>query len=255
MIEQPSHERFVRIISLVGQENFERLQRASILVVGLGAVGSYATEALARAGIGRLRLVDFDTIQLSNFNRQLYGLQDNLGRSKVVVASERIQQINPDCQVEPLETFVHHDTLDTILAPSIDLVVDAIDSLNPKVELLAAVQQRSIPVVSSMGAALRRDPTQIRIGRLSQTQNCPLARILRKRLRRRQIPLDFTCIYSTEPVQQLPPTAICDGDPTDHLTSRGRIRQSLGSLPTITGLFGLTLAHTALDQLLQIPRN
>lgn len=250
MIEQPSHERFVRMISLVGQENFERLQKASVVVVGLGAVGSYAIEALARAEIGRLRVVDFDTIQLSNFNRQLYGLQDNLGRPKVTVASERIHQINPDCQVEPLETFVHHDTLDTILTPSLDLIVDAIDSVNPKVELLAAVQQRSLPVVSSMGAALRRDPTKIRMGQLSQTRNCPLARILRKRLRRRQIPLDLTCVYSTEPVQQLPSTAICAGDPADHLASRGRIRQSLGSLPTISGLFGLTLAHAALDQLL-----
>ncbi len=250
MTSADEQARFSRIINLLDQTGFERLQNAAVTVVGLGAVGGFATEALARAGIGRLRLVDFDTIQLSNFNRQLYALQENLGRCKVVVAKERILQINPNCLVETQETFVHHDTLEEILASPQDLVIDAIDSLNPKVELLAAVQARGIPVISSMGAALRRDPAQIHIGLLSQTRNCPLARILRKRLRRRQVSLDLPCVYSTERIDQLPSTAINAGDPQDHLAARGRVRQSLGSLPTITGIFGLTLAHTALEHLL-----
>lgn len=251
MNSSDANERFIRLINLVGQENFDRLQRASITIVGLGAVGGYTIEALARAGIGRLRLVDFDTIALSNFNRQLHALQDNLGRSKVAVAQERVLQINPSCRIEPIQNFVHRDTLDQILSPPQDLVIDAIDSLNPKVELLVAVQKRGIPVISSMGAALRCDPSKIHTGPFSQTHHCPLARILRKRLRRRQISLDFPCVYSTELTQQLPPKAISEGDPNDHLNTRGRVRQSLGSLPTITGIFGLTLAQAALDHIMK----
>jgi tRNA A37 threonylcarbamoyladenosine dehydratase len=219
-------------------------------VVGLGAVGSYATEALARSGIGRLRLVDCDEIRPSNFNRQLYALDSTLGRPKTEVAAERVRDINPDCHIESLPLFAHADTLDTVLAGPPDLVIDAIDSVNPKVTLLAACQQRSIPIISSMGAALRRDPTKIRIGSLDHTHGCPLARQIRKRLKRQGISLQIPCIYSVEPVHNLPTKAIGTEDPTNETFIRGRPRRPLGSLPTLTGIFGLTAANTAIEILL-----
>lgn len=248
-----TQDRFTRIRHLVGEDAVKRLANASVTVVGLGAVGSYAVEALARAGVGHLRLVDFDRVQPTNFNRQLYALESNLGRLKVEVAAERVREINPSCQVEALEVFVHEDTVDQILSGPPDLVIDAIDSLSPKVQLLAAVQRREIPVIASMGAALRTDPSQIRVGLLTETKGCPLARLIRKRLRRMNVPLDLTCVHSTEP---LPPHAHNrpeDQSPSEEILERGRPRQPLGSLPTITGIFGLCAANAALQKLIARP--
>jgi len=160
---EPEHgggknERFSRIERMIGGDGLRRLEKAFVVVVGLGAVGSYAVEGLARAGIGRLRLVDFDVIRPSNINRQLCALDSTVGMAKVEVARRRVNDINPACQVDVRRCFVHCDTMDQVLAGPPDLVVDAIDSLGPKVELLAAMQERRIPVVSSMGAACRPSP-------------------------------------------------------------------------------------------------
>jgi len=250
----PIPQRFARIQTLLGEAACARLRESFVTVVGLGAVGSYATEALARSGIGRLRLVDFDRVQPTNFNRQLYALESNLGRLKVDVARERIAQIHPQCRVEALAVFAHNDTLDVILDGPPDLVIDAIDSLNPKVHLLAAVQRRGISIISSMGAALRTDPSAIRIGPLSQTDQCPLARLLRRRLRRMQVHLDFTCVYSIEPVARPARDTAGPNPDEDNMLHRGRKRRVLGSLPTLTGLFGLYTAHAALDHLLHNSR-
>lgn len=245
-----NQDRFTRIRHLVGAEAVKRLGDASVTVVGLGAVGGYAVEALARSGVGRLRLVDFDRIQPSNFNRQLYALESTLGRLKVDVAVERVQQINPACQVEALELFVHEDTLDQVLSGPPDLVIDAIDSVNPKVLLLASVQRRRIPVVASMGAALRTDPLKIRVGPLTETHGCPLASFIRKRLRRLHVPLDLTCVYSTESPAPRAHAATREDSPSEDTLQRGRPRRPLGSLPTITGIFGLCAANAALQKLI-----
>lgn len=244
-------ERFSRMARMVGPEGIAILQRAHVAVVGLGAVGSYATEALARAGVGRLRLVDFDEVRPSNVNRQLYALQSTLGVPKIDVARGRVGDINPSCQIEPMRCFVHVDTLDQVLAGPPDLVIDAIDSFAPKCELLAAARGRGIPLVSSMGAALRTDPACVRVGPLHDVHHCPLAAKIRKRLRAKALPLDFLCVYSIEPLAHLPEHAV---DPTAHagedVLHRGRLRRPLGSLPTLTGIFGLTAANTALRLLL-----
>jgi tRNA A37 threonylcarbamoyladenosine dehydratase len=248
----PSHEdRFIRLRTFLGDEGFQRLQRAFVTVIGLGAVGGYATEALTRAGIGRLRLVDFDRIRPSNFNRQILALECNLGKLKTEMAQERIHQINPDCQVEVLNLFVHTDTLNQVLAGPPDLVVDAIDGLNPKVVLLAELSRRRIPVISSMGAALRRDPTLVRVGPLSKTKECPLARRLRKRLRGLDIDLDsILCVHSMEPMDDRAYAAMGDQENDDDTEVRGRLRRPMGSLPTLTGIFGLTCAHAAIQILI-----
>ena len=138
-------ERFTRIRLFLGEERFQKLQASSVTVVGLGAVGGYVVEALARAGITRLRLVDFDTVQSSNINRQILALETTIGRPKAEVARERVLDINPSCNVEALQVFAGEETMGDILTPAPDLLIDAIDSLNPKVQLLTAAHYRRIP--------------------------------------------------------------------------------------------------------------
>ncbi|MEN6642131.1 MAG: tRNA threonylcarbamoyladenosine dehydratase [Armatimonadia bacterium] len=241
-------EQFRRLEMMVGEAGLARLRAAFVCVIGLGAVGSYATEALARAGIGRLRLVDFDLLRASNLNRQLYALHSTIGRPKCEVAAERVLDINPDCQVEPLKVFVHAETMDEVLQGPPDLVIDAIDSYAPKLELLCALCERGIPLLSSMGAALRTEPSRVQVATIEQTQVCPLARRLRKGLRQRGVTTDLPCVYSDEPVDKsrIHPPEPRQADDLD----RGRERRSLGSLPTMTGLFGLTVANEALQMIL-----
>ncbi len=241
-------ERFRRIIQLVGEERFNRLQNSFVTIVGLGAVGGHAMEGLVRAGVGRLRLVDFDNIQPSNINRQILALESNLGRPKVDVARERILAINPACQVETFEIFAAEETMDQILNPKPDVLIDAIDSLNPKIQLLTSAHQAGVKIISSMGAALRTDPTKIQYGDIFESRNCPLAKHVRKRLRRRNIEGGISCVYSTEKVDfdYRPPE---EEDNATPYASRGRQRNVLGSLPTLTGIFGLYIANQVILQL------
>lgn len=240
-------ERFQRLERQIGGDKLRRLRESLVTVAGLGAVGSYAVEGLARAGVGRLRLVDFDIVKPSNINRQLYALDSTVGQPKAELAGQRVRDINPDCAVEALRCFIHRETMEAVLGGPPDLLIDAIDSLAPKVELLAAASQRGIPIISSMGAARRQDATLIRTGPLAQAQACPLARVVRKRLRRLGVAVDFTCVYSLERPAALPRN---EGEPEPDFLERGRRRQPLGSLPTITGIYGLMAAHEALRRLL-----
>ncbi len=238
-------DRFTRVIQLVGEERFTRLKNSFVTIVGLGAVGGHVMEGLARAGVGRLRLVDFDNIQPSNINRQILALESNLGRPKVEVAQQRILDINPSCQVESFEVFAAEETMPEILTPAPDLLIDAIDSLNPKIQLLTAAHLAGLQIISSMGAALRTDPTKIRYGDIFESRNCPLAKHVRKRLRRRNIEGGISCVYSTEKVEfeYQPPEKEDNATP---YAKRGRQRNVLGSLPTLTGIFGLYIANQAI---------
>ncbi len=245
-------KRFLRIERMIGTDGLNRLSKCHVAVIGLGAVGSYAVEGLTRAGVGRLRLVDFDVVRPSNINRQLYALESTVGQRKCDVAQCRVKDINPHCQVETMCTFVHTDTIPTILAGPPDLIIDAIDSLGPKVELLATAMRLGIPLLSVMGAALRTDPTCVRVGPLSEVHHCPLAAKVRKKLRRHDIETNFPCVYSIESIENLPDDVIGPGDTGEpEFLSRGRDRQILGSLPTLTGIFGLTAANVALQLLLR----
>ncbi|WP_028580142.1 tRNA threonylcarbamoyladenosine dehydratase [Desulfogranum japonicum] len=246
-------ERFLRTQRLLGEERFLRLQQAFVTVVGIGAVGGYVVEGLARAGVGRLRLVDFDLVQPSNINRQILATENTLHRPKVTVAKERVLSINPQAEVEALEVFAAEETLEHILSPRPDLVIDAIDSLNPKVHLLMESWKKNIPTISSMGAALRTDPGRICSGDLSETRNCPLARRVRKRLRKEGITNGIDCVFSTEEVNFTYTEP--EHDHTEAVVSvhddRGRTRRVLGSLPTLTGIFGLIIANRAILRLSQ----
>ena len=245
-------EQFLRTSLLLGETGIKRLQKASVMVVGVGAVGGYVVEALARAGIGHLILVDFDVFDESNINRQILALHSTVGRKKVEVAKERILDINPDCVVENKELFVNAETLPELLKDKVDFVVDAIDALNPKCCLMEALWRQKIPFISSMGAALKTDTSCIKFGRLSQTKNCSLSKFVRRRLKKREVAIsEVDCVYSDEQIT-LPQTALLEIDDEGEDTSlNGRKRHIMGSLPTITAIFGLTIANQVIKKLSQ----
>lgn len=239
--------KLARLEMLVGEAGLARLREAHVAICGLGAVGSYALEGLVRAGVGRFRLADHDEIRPTNFNRQLLALDSTLGLPKVEAARRRVLDIRPECEVEAIRAFVHVESLERILAGPPDVVLDAIDALGPKAELIAAAVRRRIPIVSSMGAALRTDPMRVRVGPLAASCRCPMARRVRRRLKKLGVPLDFLCVWSDETTAGLPEEALGDADSdTEEAYRRGRQRRPLGSLPTLTGIFGLMAANAAL---------
>ncbi len=245
--------RFLRISRLLGAEPLARLNQSFVVVVGMGAVGGYALEALIRSGVGHVRIVDFDTVGITNINRQLLATESTLGRKKVEVARQRILDINPEVLVEALDLFAHHDTLEELFEGSPDLIIDAIDSLSPKLALLEGAWKRKIPVISSMGAALRRDPSLIQVADLMDTRGCPLAKQVRTKLRRRGVGRGILTVFSSEPVDfdYMEPEKEQSVEYNEQILDRGRKRMVLGSLPTITGIFGLRLGHEAITYLLQ----
>ena len=241
-------DQFTRLRLLVGDEGLSRLQNAFVVVAGLGAVGSYAVEALARAGIGRLRLIDNDVVSLSNLNRQLFALHSTIGQPKAQIADARVQDINPACKTEPVQAFINAESIPDLLSGNPDFVVDAIDSLNPKTELISYLRTNNMPFISAMGAALRTNPALIQTGAMSKVNHCRLAFMLRKRLRRRGVPLDFPCVFSTESREHIP--APVYPEESELTPGLGRERTVMGSLPTITGIIGLTLANYVIQNLI-----
>ena len=252
-------DQFQRTRLMLGDEGIARLRAACVMVVGLGAVGGYATEALARAGIGRLRVVDFDVVQESNINRQLLATHETVGLPKAALAEARIRSINPTATVETRRSLVNAETVGSLFEGDWreppDYVVDAIDTLGSKVALIAETLRRGVPLISSMGAGLRFDPSLIRVGRLTDVTNCPLSAQLRKRLRRVGVNTDdVRCAYSPEPIrdalrrgdprfERFDPAPVPPPDSVGKDYPQGRPRNALGTLPTIVGIFGLLVAH------------
>lgn len=242
-------EQFQRIEQLLGKSDAKKIRDSFVVILGLGAVGGYAMETLARSGVGRIRVVDHDLIRPSNLNRQILALHETLGQNKCEVARSRILAINPECKVEAFDSFVHKDTLDELLSGEPDVVIDAIDSMNPKLETVAALIERRQTAISCMGAALRTDPSRIRVGPLAEVTHCPLSAFLRKCLRRRGVEPTIPCVYSNEETRTLHRQAVFPPDSLEtqeHQWEKGRIRTSLGSLASLTGIFGLTIAHWTL---------
>ena len=237
---------FARLEQLLGKAAVERFKNSRVAVFGLGAVGSFVVEALARSGIGYLRLVDFDRVDASNINRQIYALHSSLGLEKAIVARARVLDINPDCEVDLRTSFVNADILSQFLSPDLDMVVDAIDGLNAKVSLIFGAKEMGLNLVSSMGAAGRIDVSMIRTGDLFDTEVCPLARMVRRRLRRRGLSSGVPCVYSIEPPLNKEPFE--DKDAVDLLEQshveggHGRPRAPIGSAAWVPGCFGLTIA-------------
>lgn len=192
---------FSRTQLLLGREALERLAKAKVAVFGVGGVGGYAVEVLARSGVGTLALVDNDCVSLSNLNRQLIALHSTVGRLKVDVFAERIHDINPDCIVRKFPMFYLPENADEIALTDYDYVVDCIDTVKAKLELIRRCHRLDIPIISSMGAANKLDPTAFRVSDISKTSMDPLAKVLRKTLRREGI-LHFKVVYSEEEPRQ-----------------------------------------------------
>ena len=228
-------DRFTRTKALVGEDGFASLKNSTVMVVGLGAVGGYALEALARSGIGRLILVDFDKVDVTNINRQILALTSTIGEKKTELALKRVKDINPDCEVIIKDIFVNQETMEELFSEPVDYVVDAIDSLNPKCCLMEELSTRGIPFISSMGAALKTKPENIKLQRLKKTKNCHLARFVRKRLTRRGVDISGIMCVASDELSDLPETAI--------YLEENATRHTMGSLPTITAIFGLTIAN------------
>ncbi len=252
-----SYPQFSRVTRLLGDQHFSTLQHSHICIVGLGAVGSFALESLARSGVGTFTLVDFDTIGITNINRQILALQSTVGELKVEVAKKRVLDINSDCTLHTLPIFAHEDTFEQIFSSPYDVVIDAIDSLNPKVALLEYAYTHNIRCVSSMGAALKKESKNIQIQDLMDTHSCMLAKQVRNRLRKRGVGRGIDAVFSSEVVRYEYKEAHNEEETTlnEQIIERGRERKVLGSLSTITGLFGLTLAHHVIEILTSMKQN
>ncbi len=249
--------RFSRTELLVGPEGLQKLKASSVAVFGLGGVGAFAAEALCRAGIGRLTIVDFDDICLTNVNRQLHAMDGTVGRAKTEVMAERLRLINPEAEIVPYKDFYSADNSDFLLSQGHDYAVDAIDHFTSKLHLIRSCKERDIPIIASMGAAAKLDPTSIQVADISETHKCRMARCVRKLLRKQGIERGVRVVFSTEEYREQKDTAgggckgncICPNK-GDQLFSCEHRRVILGSISYIPAIFGLTMAGVVVNDLL-----
>lgn len=232
-----------RTALLLGPDRLGRLRRTHVCIAGLGGVGSFAAEAIARATVGRITLIDHDRVSPSNVNRQLIALRSTVGQSKATLMRDRINDIDPEIMVHESVDFLHPDQIATQVPEDADFVIDCIDSIFCKAALVATCQARGQAVFSSMGAGGRMDPTLIRVGPLARTEICPLAREMRKRLRRLGASLDYPVVYSLEI-----PIKGTEHRPIDSSTP-GRPRSINGTISYLPALFGLTAAGVVIRRL------
>jgi len=248
--------RFAGIARLYGQGGLEKLRAAHVCVVGIGGVGTWAAEALARSGVGALTLVDLDEVCASNINRQLHALTDTVGRAKVEVMAERIRAINPECRVTAEQQFFTGQTAADLLAPQFDFVLDAIDSVTNKVLLLAGCRERNLPVVACGGAGGRRDGAQVRTADLAKVSHDRLLAEVRKKLRKEfQFPADgsdmgVACVFSAEPpIYAQPDGSVCENRTAAPDGTRLNCNGGLGSATFVTGAFGFAAAGIVVGQI------
>lgn len=231
----------VRTSLLLGDERIGMLSKAHVFVVGLGGVGAYAAEMLCRAGVGQLTIADADVINASNRNRQLLALTSTTGMAKADLMAQRLLDINPDLQLTSLQTYLHGADFEEILsANKFDYVVDAIDTLSPKVNLISLCLQKNIPIVSSMGAGAKLDPEKIEIKDISKSHHCSLAHMLRKRLHKLGIRKGFKVVFSSEdPIAEA--VQLCDNE---------RNKKSIvGTISYLPAIFGCYCASVVLRDL------
>lgn len=233
--------RFQRTRLLLGETALARLRHAHVLVLGVGGVGAYAAEQLARAGVGHLTLVDGDRVEASNCNRQLPALTPNFGRPKAEVMAERLREINPELIVESRLEFIRDEKIGQLLDTPFDYAVDAIDSLSPKVFFLLECRKRKIPVISSMGSGGKTDPAQVTVADISKTYGCALARAVRTRLRDLGISKGIRTVFSPQAVSREAVFAWQDDHGCNHST--------VGTISYMPAIFGCTCASVVLRKL------
>jgi tRNA threonylcarbamoyladenosine dehydratase len=230
---------------ILDEGKLKKLKDSNVLVVGLGGVGAYAAEMICRAGVGAMTIVDGDNIHPTNRNRQLSALKSTEGLAKAEVMGHRILDINPDIKLIVIQEYIKDDRMMEVIDKGYDYVVDAIDTLSPKIFLIYHSLQRKLPVVSSMGAGGKFDPTKVSISDISETTDCSLARILRKKLHRLGIREGFTAVYSTEPVDKRKIVA------TNGEQNKASI---VGTISYMPAAFGIACASVVLRDLVGIYR-
>ena len=236
-----SKEWLERTALLLGDEKLETLRQANVLVVGLGGVGAYAAEMIARSGVGRMTIADADTVSATNINRQLIALHSTIGKQKAELMAERLRDINPEIELTIVNRFIKDDETDTLLdSQKFDYVVDAIDTLSPKLALIKGCLDRNIPLVSSMGAGAKTDPTKMDICDIAKTHHCPLAHMLRKRLHKIGIRSGFKAVYSPEPVRE-GAMILCEEQ---------NKKSNTGTISYIPALFGIGCASVVIRGLI-----
>ena len=220
------NEQHSRTEMLIGTEGVEKLQNSRVIIFGVGGVGGYAAEALARAGVGHIELVDSDCVALSNINRQIIATHNTVGMYKTEAMRDRIATINPECRVVCHSIFFDNDTKCQFNFTNYDYVIDAIDSLGAKIELIASAYESGTPIISAMGAGNKLDPTLFEVSDISKTTVCPLARAVRIALRKRGIN-HLKVVYSKE--EPVVPLEVSDGE-------RRRVPASISFVPSVMGL-------------------
>ncbi len=226
---------------LLGAENIERLKCANVLIVGVGGVGAYAAEMIARAGVGRMTIADADMVNPTNINRQLVALHSTIGESKCDVLARRLKDINPELELKIVAKYIKDSLTDELLdSDKFDYIVDAIDTLSPKVALIAGALSRSVPLVSSMGAGAKTDPTKMEIRDISKSHHCPLAHMLRKRLHKIGIRKGFHAVFSPEPIRE-GAMVLCEEQ---------NKKSNVGTISYIPALFGIGCASVVIRGLI-----
>ena len=226
---------------LLGDEKCATLRNANVVVVGLGGVGAYAAEMIARAGVGRMTIADADTVSESNINRQLIALHSTVGRPKAELMAERLRDINPEIELTVVNRYIKDEETYTLLESAhFDYAVDAIDTLSPKLAFIKGCIDRGIPVVSSMGAGAKTDPTQMEIADISKTHHCPLAHMLRKRLHKIGIRSGFQAVFSPEPIRE-GAMILCEEQ---------NKKSNVGTISYIPAMFGIGCASVVIRDLI-----
>ena len=230
--------RFLRTSLILGKEKIGRLIDSHVMIFGVGGVGGYVVEALVRSGVSKITIIDNDTVNITNLNRQIIALESTIDRLKVDVVKERILAINPNCEVNCYPLFITEENIDEVNYNGVDYIVDCVDTIVAKIAIIKKAKELNIKVISSMGAGNRLDPLQIKIGDINQTKNCPLAKTMRYELKKREIK-NVKCVYSLELPVEL----------TERIINPENGKVVIGSISYMPSMFGLIIASEIIKEL------
>ena len=231
-------DRFLRTSLLLDDSKMNNLKNSHVMVFGVGGVGGYVVEALVRSGVGKISIIDNDTVNITNLNRQIIALETNVGLKKVDVLKERILAINHNCEVICYDTFITDKNIDEICFDGVNYVVDAVDTITAKIAIIEKAKLHNIPIISSMGAGNRLDPFQIKVSDINQTKNCALAKVMRNELKKRNIK-NVKCVFSLELAIETNETII----------NQENGKKIIGSISYMPSIFGLIIASEVIKEL------
>lgn len=236
---------------LIGEDNIKKLKNSSVIIFGVGGVGSFCVEAIARCGIGNIHIVDDDTISITNINRQLIATHSTIGKDKIEVVKQRILDINPDANVSASKVFYTKDTLSSIDLSKYDYIVDAIDTISSKILLIEEATRQNIPIISSMGTGNKLDPTKFVVTDIYKTFMCPLAKVMRYELKKRGIK-KLKVVYSTEkPIKPAPIKLDLNSKSSSKFRDTNKRRETPGSISFVPSVAGLIMASQVVNDILK----